>query len=105
MKEKIFSVIAVGNFWGGKYYEKGLDCFFVLASSAEEAKGIAKQHPDEILTMFKGKIYAKGKKPAIRKSDNCPIHIGTQTPTTTTMKSYRKVLTTNGKFIKVNIGE
>jgi len=54
--QKIYSVNAIGNFWGGRYYEEGLDSFFVLVSSNREAKEIALVNVYAITEMFKNKI-------------------------------------------------
>lgn len=61
-KESIYTVKTLGNFYGGKYYETGVDSIFVLAASPEEALTLAKKNIDVITAMFKEKKYTNGKK-------------------------------------------
>ena len=99
--EKIFLVGAIGNFWGGKYYETGLDSFFVLARTPEEAKEIADKNVQVVTQMFKNKIL-HNKKRALRKDDKTLVKI-TDRVKETNMSSHKKVLTKDGQFINVNL--
>ena len=66
--EQIFLVRVRGNFYGGKYYETGLDSIFVLAGSDKEAVAIAKKNIASVEKHFRNKKYANGKK-AISRND------------------------------------
>ena len=104
MSKKIYSVTAIGNFYGGRYYEQGLDVFFVLARSSEEAKEISNNNIEEITEMFKSKVYQSGRK-AIAKKDKCLIKVGATEPRLTSNTSFHKVLTEFDGFKSVNIEE
>jgi len=101
-QQGIYGVRIVGNFWGGKYYESGIDSIFVLASSSSEAKKIAEKNVDLITEFQKNKILHGGKR-ALRKKDNVKIKIGGTEPKLTSMKSFDKTLTSNNKFEKVEL--
>jgi len=67
-EDRLYFVRVRGNFYGGKYYEDGLDSILVLASSEEEAVANAKKHVDAVEKHFRSKkIY--GGKLAIAKKD------------------------------------
>jgi len=101
-KQSIYSVHIVGNFWGGRYYEQGLDSIFVLASSPSEAKKIAEKNVDLITEFQKNKILHGGKR-ALAKKDNVKIKIGATEPKLTSMKFFRNTLTKNNKFEQISI--
>jgi len=95
-KGGIYTIRVTGNFYGGKYYETGIDSFFVLASSSEEALKLAQNNVDTITDMFKGKKY--NGKPAIAKKDTIKIKVSGEAPKLSGMKKAKKVLTKNNKF-------
>lgn len=100
---QIYQVTVSGNFYGGKYYENGLDSIFVLAHSPQEAKKIAQDNVAGVEDHFRNKVYQGGKK-AISKNDKHKFStkdIGTAKLTSN--KSFHKTLTTSGKFEKVSI--
>jgi len=66
--EKLYMVRVRGNFYGGKYYETGLDSIFVLASSPEEAVKIGKDNVEAVEQHFRTKKVHGGKL-AIAKKD------------------------------------
>lgn len=100
-EEGIYSVPAIANFYGGKYYEQGIDTFFVLASSPEEAKKIAGDNVDVVDKMFRNKKYKN--KNAISKRDKVKVKIGTSKPKLTSNRKYRNTLTKNGIFELVDL--
>ncbi len=100
--EDIYQVECVGNFYGGKFYETGLDSIFVLADSSEAALNLAKKNIDVITAMFKEKKYVGGKK-ALAAKDKSKIKIATGKPKKTSMKKFKKVLTKNDKFEEIDI--
>lgn len=102
-KPGIYSVNAIGNFYNGSIYEQGLDSFFVLANTPEEAKEIALKFNTTVTDMFKEKRYGNAKRRAIRKSEPLNVKIGVGEPKLTSMTTFRKVLTSKGNFELVNI--
>jgi hypothetical protein len=101
-KMDIYGINAIGNFYGGKYYEQGMDTFFVLASSPKEAKEISSKNIDTITNMFKNKKYSNGKY-AISKKDNVPVKIGISEPKPVGRTGGKKILTKSGKFEEVSL--
>ena len=67
-EDKLFMVRVRGNFYGGKYYETGIDSLFVSASSPDEAVKIAKDNIEAVEQHFRTKKYHSGKM-AIAKKD------------------------------------
>ena len=100
---KIYSIVAIGNFWGGRCSEQGMDLFFVAANSPSQAKEIAEHNVETITEMFKNKILYKGKKRALRKSEKNLIKIGAREPKPSCMNGYNKVLTEKGIFEEVTL--
>lgn len=74
-KEQLFMVRVRGNFYGGKYYETGIDSLFVLANSPEDAVSIAKKNIKAVEEHFRNKRYANGKA-AISKNDKKSFKAG-----------------------------
>ena len=98
-EDKMFQVRVRGNFYGGKYYEVGIDSIFVLASSPEEAKQISEKNIAAVEQHFRNKRYRKGTKTiaAIAKKDKHkmkPSDIGKVT--ISKQKEHKKVLHRDG---------
>ena len=70
-EDRLYFVRVRGNFYGGKYYETGIDSILVQAASEQEAVATAKKHVDAVETHFRNKRYRKGEKSiaAIAKKD------------------------------------
>lgn len=100
--QQLFLVRCRGNFYGGKYYETGLDSVFVLASSPDEAVNIANNNIDAIIEHFKNKR-VHGGKPGMRRKDNTGVKIVDAKQTS--QSSHSKVLTSNGYIEPVNLNE
>ena len=103
MKNNIYGVRVIGNFYGGSYYEQGLDVIFVLAKSEFEAKGISRKYIEVVEDMFRNKRYINGKL-AIAKKDRRrfkPEDI--KSSYVTNNISFHKVLTKRGKFENINL--
>ena len=98
MKKTIYSVLSRGNFYQSGIYQEGLDLFFVLASTPEEASIISNNNISVITDMFKNKILAN-KKRALRLKETCPVRIGNIRPSG--MNSFDKVLTEDGEFVSI----
>ena len=101
--QDIYQVIVRGNFWGGRYYETGLDSIFVLADDKEDARHIAKSNIEAVETHFRNKKLHCGKwdiakKDQYRFKESC---IGTAKLTTN--KKYNKTLIRTGEFKQVTI--
>ena len=99
---QLFLVRVRGNFYGGKYYETGLDSMFVLASSTEDA---AKKHIGAVEEHFRNKKYTNGKK-AISRNDKKrfkPDDISDAKATS--QKEHRNVLKANGSVGPVKLGK
>lgn len=101
--DKMFMVTIRGNFWGGKYYEDGLDSIFVKAGSDKEAKEIAKMNIDKVEDHFRNKRYWHGKraialkdKHMFKDSDVCKVR-------PTKQKKHGKCLTKAGIFEAVDL--
>ena len=94
--QQMYLVRVIGNFYGGKYYETGLDSIFVLASSDTEAVAIAKKNISSVETHFRNKKYTNGKK-AISRNDKKHFKAGDiKDAKVTTQKEHRKVLKADG---------
>lgn len=75
MKDKMFRVRVIGNFYGGKYYETGLETFFVNADTVDEARNLSESSISAITEMYKNKKYSNGRY-ALRKSETSSIKFG-----------------------------
>lgn len=99
---EVYQVRLRGNFWGGHYYEIGLDSIFVLAENAENARNITKSNILNVERHFRKKIYYGGKR-AISKRDMHHFKdndVGKAT-LSKNMMSYNKLLHINGVFGKL----
>lgn len=95
-KQSLFMITVRGNFYGGKYYETGLDSMFVLASSKEEALKIGKDNVSAVEKHFRAKKYVGGKM-AIAKKDTVKFtEKSIATAKSTTQKKHGKVLHSDG---------
>lgn len=93
-EQKLWMVKFIGDFWGGKYYETGIDSMFVLASSSEEAKQLAANNMDAVVDHFSNKVYHGGKR-ALRKGDT-KVRLAGGDAKETDQRKYKKALTANG---------
>ena len=97
--DNVYQVRVRGNFWGGRYYEIGLDSIFVLAENESNAINITKSNIRNVERHFRKKKYHNGKM-AISKRDMHhfkDIDIGKAT-LSKNMMSYNKLLHKNGIF-------
>ena len=100
--DKLFGVRMVGNFWGGKYYETGLDTIIVAAKDAAEAKKIAEDNLDAIVKHFHEKKLGSQKRPALRRKDN-KVKVGAGTIGQVKQRAFHKTLTRDGEFTNVDL--
>ena len=94
----LYAVPFYGNFYGGKYYETGVDSMFVLASSPEEAKEIGAENIDLVMDHFKNKRYRVGSR-SIRamQLNNKVLRLGGgPLPKPSKTRKHSKVLTREG---------
>ncbi len=99
--DQLYMVRCIGNFWGSKYYETGVDSIVVAASSADEAVDIARNNVDAIVDHFHNKRVKN--RPALRAKDN-KVKV-TDTVKQLNQTSWHKTLTRDGEFVEVNVAE
>jgi hypothetical protein len=103
LQDTIFQVIIRGNFWGGKYYETGLDSIFVLATNKNEAMKIAKDNIDKVENHFRNKKYHNGKFAIGKKDKNKFKPDDVVQAKDSTQRKHNKTLTRTGKFKSVDL--
>ena len=96
MNEQLFMVRCIGNFFGGKYYETGMDSIFVAATSKEEAVELANNSIDAVVEHFHNKRVS-GASHALRRKDNRVRITGDAKPVPN-QKQYNKALLRDGTF-------
>jgi len=101
--QHLYMVRCRGNFWGGKYYEDGLDSIVVAAGSPDEAFQIANSNIDAVVEHFHNKKLGARKRPALRRKDN-KVKV-TDTTKELSQTAFHKVLSSNGTFGSVNVAE
>lgn len=100
-----YLVRCYGNFWGGKYYESGIDSIFVFAEDEQDAVSIAKANKGAVLDHFKNKRVGSGerKRPAIKRDDNfLEIRNAKGMPT---QRKHHKVLRADGTIGPMDLDE
>lgn len=100
---KLFKVTIRGNFWGGRYYEAGLDQIFVKAGSDKEAKEIAQLNIDKVEDHFRKKRYHNGKRAITLKDKYMFKDSDVSKVAFSKQKKHGKCLTKAGIFEEVEI--
>jgi len=101
--QHLYMVRCIGNFWGGKYYETGIDSIVVAASSSDEAVQLANSNIDAVIEHFHNKRIGARKRPALRRNDNTVR--ATDTVKELSQTEFHKVLSSNGTFGPINVAE
>jgi len=102
-EDQLYFVKVMANFYGGKYYETGIDSILVLASSEQEAVDNAKKNVKAVEDHFRSKKLAGGKL-AIAKKDTkhfTPDNI--KSAKVTNNKKHNKVLKRDGSVGPVEL--
>lgn len=94
---RLFLVRVRGNFYGGKYYEDGVDSIFVLASSPDEAVKIAKDNVNSVEQHFRTKRVHGGKLAIAAKDQKHFTPENVFGAKVTTMTTHSKVLHKNAE--------